>query len=257
MLFKPKYFRLFILLLLITSCATVKQNENITVREKLTVLDNSRFSDETNIRIRANISFKFPDASNSANAIIEMAKRDSIFITISGPFGISVGKLYANPNEFIMNNNLQNTTFIGIPTENNIMQIANIPLSFNDLMSILRTTSPQNSDKYFYNSDLSVFELSKSPFTKNELYRESIFTNLNNDISRIERKNLFGQTEIVAIFSEHYSVGKHRFAKKINLNFPLLNGNVEIKISDISILSQPTTPMRFAKPRTFREFRFE
>ena len=254
---KKYAFLLLLLLALITSCATVPKKEKDTVStatasKNLTVIDDTRFSNDANIRMRASISFKFPDMSNSASAVIEMAKKDSILITISGPLGISVGKLYANPNEFIMNNNLQSTTFTGIPTEKNIMQIASIPLSFNDLMSIFRTSTPQNADKYIYHNELSLFQLAES-----ELYEELIWTNLNNDISRIERKNTSGQTVIIASFTEHHTTEKYRFAQKINLNFPTMNGTVEIKISDISILQQPTNPMRFTKPKSYREHRFE
>ena len=159
-----KYIFLIFFLIIISSCATTSNKEknikiientqkiitvkdstvsdNFTLNNNLTVnIDDTKFSDEANVRIKASINFKFPELSNSANAVIEMAKRDSILVTITGPFGISVGRLYANPNEFIMNNNLQNITFTGNPTEKNIMQIANIPLSFNDLMSILRITT--------------------------------------------------------------------------------------------------------------------
>ena len=260
MTLRTKYIILFLLLLLVTSCATTpkkEKNTELTTGKKLTVINDTRFSDDANIRIRASISFRFPDMSNSANAVIEMAKKDSILITISGPFGITVGRLYANQNEFIMNNNLQNTTFTGIPTEKNIMQIANIPLSFNDLMTIFRTSTPQNPSSYIYDCKLSLFRFIDFSGEATGLYEEFIFTNLNNDIARIERKNILGETVIVASFFDHYTVGNHRFARRINLNFPTLNGNVEIKISDVSLIPQPTNPMRFAKPRSYKEYRFE
>ena len=263
-----KYIFCLFLLLFITSCATIKKEiptvKDATVSNNALTTAQTKFSDYANIRIRASIRIKFPDMSNSANAVIEMAKKDSILISITGPFGISAGKLYANPNEFIMNNNLQNMTFTGIPTEKNIMQIVNIPLSFNDLMSIFRTSISQNTNDYDYNSELSTNELSLfqlkefSDETANErLYEELIYVNLNNDIVKMERKNILGQTIIVANFAEHSTVGKYRFANKLNLDFPILNGNVEIKISDISIILQPTTPMRFSKPRSYQERRYE
>jgi len=120
------------------------------------------------------------------------------------------------------------------------------------LMSIFRTSTPQNADKYIYHNELSLFQLAES-----ELYEELIWTNSNNDISRIERKNITGQTVIIANFAEHHTAGKYRFAQKINLSFPTMNGNAEIKISDVSILPQPTKPMRFTKPKSYREHRFE
>jgi hypothetical protein len=295
---QTKYIFLFFLAiifltLIISSCATTSKNEknignaqkintekkstvsnNLTVNNIAVSVDNTRFSDDANIRIKANINFRFPAMSNSASAVIEMAKKDSILITITGPFGISVGKLYANPNEFIMNNNLQNTTFTGVPTEKNIMQIANIPLSFTDLMSILRTSTSQNPKNYLYSSELSNKELSLfqiegfSDEIANEeliadekshnekLYKELVYMDLDNDIVRMERKDFWGQKVIIANFDEHYTVGKYRFAKNLNLSFPTLNGNVEIRISDISIMPQPTTPMRFSKPKSYQERRF-
>ena len=271
MISHAKYIFLLLLLAIITSCATVSKKETAT-EKKSTVSENitggltvasNKFSDAANIRIRASISFKFPDMSNSANAVIEMAKRDSILVTITGPFGISVGKLYATPNEFIMNNNLQNTTFVGVPTEKNIMQIANIPLSFNDLVSILRTSTSQNATNYIHNSEssdaeLSAFHLAEFVAGTSEAgYQEFISVNSHNDVVRMERKDILGQTIIVANFSEHSTVEQYRFAKNLNLNFPTLSGSVTIRISDISLTTQPTTPMRFTKPRTYREFRFE
>ena len=255
--FRKNIFFLF-LLILISSCATPKKEkkQELQIGKKHTVIDATRFSDEANIRIRASISFRFPDMSNSANAVIEMAGRDSVLITVTGPFGISVGRLYANPSEFIMNNNLQNTTFTGVPTQENIMQIANIPLSFNDLMSIFRTSTPQNPNNYIFNNELLLFELAEFTGGLGQ-FQELVFTNSNNDITRIERKNISGQTLMLANFTDHFTVGKYRFARNLNLNFPTLNGTVGIRISDISLLSQPTSPMRFSKPRSFREYRFE
>ena len=273
------YLLVIFLLAIISSCATISKQETDTAKDSTASsptsihtanITSAKFSDDANIVMKASISFKFPDISNSVTAVIEMAKRDSILITITGPFGISVGKLYANPNEFIMNNNLQSITFVGTPTEKNIMLITNIPLSFNDLVSIFRTTTPQNANNYVYNSELSNNELSLFQLTEfadvitsdgvtseAELYQELIYINLHNDIVRMERQDISGQTIIVANFTEHYTVGQYRFAKNLSLNFPTLNGNVEVKISDISITTQPTTPMRFQKPKSYREFRFD
>jgi hypothetical protein len=220
------------------------------------------YSDDVNVIINAKINIKLPNISNSANATIEMAKRDSILITITGPFGISVGKLYANPEQFFMLNNLEGNGFTGIPSAEQIGNALHIPISYNDIVSIFRTTCPQNINDYHYNNkyindnpndNYYCFTAIKNTQTHME---ENIYFNDNNDFMKLERIANNVQVDSLIImsvdFSQHYSVGNFRFAKKIIIIFPAMNGKIEINISSIKINENLTNPMMFKIPKSYQ-----
>lgn len=260
-----KYILLIFFAAIITSCTTVKENEKkITSGDKQDEqvktpetqeknekkLELKNLSDEANIKMQAKIKIQFPDMNNSATATIEMAKKDSILINLYGPFGISVGKLYANPNEIIMNNSLQSITFTGVPDEKTIMKIVNIPLSFNDLITILRTSTPQEINNYNYSSTTNEYSF------ETENYTEKIIIDENNDILSLKRINDENEEIITAEFSQFGTIGNYRFAKNVTVNFPFNNGKISINFSEIEILNKPTTPMRFEKPKSYRELKY-
>jgi hypothetical protein len=256
---------ILVFLLLFVSCATTekkttKNEPKIITTDAPTSLEVSS-ADNYNIAMKAKINFKFPSMSNSVNATIEFAGKDSIAIKLTALFGIPVGKLYANAHEFIMLNNLDNVAYTGEPTADNLMRIANLPLSYNDIVTILRTSVPHPSNEYHYTNtntatDSSVvynFTLStpaETAYTENISVTKNYSSNAYSlsSLSRMQDdKNIMN-----VLYSNYLQIAEHNFAQKIDIRFPTLNGNVSISLSDIRLLDTLTSPMRFTPPISYK-----
>lgn len=254
-----KHFFLIILsIILLSACATTtnkKQNDYTSNIEQkkyskniITIdstLDSTLFVINDNIFLRASISIKFPNQNHSVSANIEIAGIDSILIKITAFLGISVGQLYANKNEFLMNNNLESITYTGTPTEENIMKTALIPLSFSDLVSILKSIPPQNISNYNYIDNFNLFEYKYTNKT------EHIFIN-DNSISKLIRMDKYGNEIFYVNYNDYAIINSKKIAKKISIRFPQQNGNIEISYSDIKSKDLPTSPMKIVKPKSYK-----
>ena len=246
-----KYTTIFILLLiLLTSCSTTKDTTT-KYREATTDVSLNQISDKyfaigDNILLKASLSINFPSQNNSASSTIEIAGTDSILIKISAFLGISVGQLYANKNEFIMNNNFESTTYVGVPTEENIMSIAFIPLSFNDLICILKCIPPQNITAYKYKNDANIFEFTD----ENKI--EHIFLDSFSAISKIVRTDIVGNEIFVVEYSDYAIFNEKKIAKKMVIKFPQQVGRIEINYSDVQFKDKPTSPMKIFKPKSYK-----
>ncbi|MDR0926879.1 MAG: DUF4292 domain-containing protein [Ignavibacteria bacterium] len=192
-----------------------------------------RSSISENVMMKARISIDFPQMKNSVSATIEMARMDSVLLTISGPFGISVGKLYANRDEFVMNNSLQSISFTGSPTDTTIMKAAQLPLSFDDIVTLLRTALPNKRANGSGMSDIS-------------------------DGKLLGYKRMDEEENIVmdATFGNHIVVFGLTFAKHIVLDFPLLGGKVTLDMSDIVVGGKLSSPMRIVPPKSYRVIKY-
>ena len=246
-----KHFFLIILsLTLMSACVTTKKQKKDSVHKEqkeivITAIDSTFFAVDDNIFLRASISIKFPNQNNSVSANIEIAGMDSILIKITAFLGISVGQLYANKNEFIMNNNLESITYTGIPTEENIMKTVFIPLSFSDLVSILKSIPSQSISKYKYVDNFNLFEY------KDQNKTEQIFTN-DNFSYKLVRKDRYNNEVFSITYNDFTTINSKKIAKKITINFPQQNGNIEINYSDIQFKDTPTSPMKIVKPKSYK-----
>jgi len=244
-----KYLISFLLLIfLLSACSTTKQKSTTGAKfgdRSVTAINPNHFATNDNLLIKASLSINFPGQKNSASSTIEIAGLDSLLIKITAFLGISVGQLYATPNEFIMNNNFESTTYVGIPSEENIMKAAFIPFSYNDLVCILKSIPTQNISEYKYRTENNVFEY----LDANK--RELIYFN-NFFISKIVRFDKKGNEIFSVEYSDFATFGEKKLAKKISVRFMQQGGNIAINYSDIQFKATPTSPMKIVKPRSYK-----
>jgi len=144
-----------------------------------------------------------------------------------------------------MNNNFESTTFIGIPSEENIMKVAFIPFSYNDLVCILKCIPTQNIANYEYKAENNIFE-----FIDNNK-RELIYFD-NFSLSKIVRIDKNGNEIFSVEYSDFATFGKKKLAKKIYVNFLQQKGSITINYSDIQFKDKPTSPMKIVKPKSYK-----
>jgi outer membrane lipoprotein-sorting protein len=80
------------------------------------------------------ITIKSNDFNSSATFRIVLVKPDSLYLTITGPFGIELAQALVTSKEFVFYDALQNTAYKGLQSSDILRQIFKIDLSFGDIM---------------------------------------------------------------------------------------------------------------------------
>lgn len=151
-----------ILILFINSCALkpkVKTDlKNISARELLAQNEKWQTSFVT-FKGSANITLDSPQYSGNFGADVLMNQSDSLLITITGPMGIKLGKVFVSPNRFVFYNQMMNqfmsgsvedyedTNFMRFPLE--ISQLRNV-FAAREEFNILELATYETKDGYYY-----------------------------------------------------------------------------------------------------------
>ena len=147
---------------LLNSCALkpkVKTDiKNVTARELLAHNEKWLASFIT-FEGSANITLDSPQYSGNFGADVLMNRSDSLLITITGPMGIKLWKVFLGPNRFVFYNQMMNqfmsgsledyedTNFMQFPLE--ISQLRNIFAAREDF-NILELSTYESKDGYYY-----------------------------------------------------------------------------------------------------------
>jgi len=94
------------------------------------------------LELEAELSITMQGETNTADCILRMGGRDSLSMEISGPFGISVARLFAEKQYFLFHDMLQGRAIEGIPTQEQLSEVTFMPLSFDDYASLFRAEPP-------------------------------------------------------------------------------------------------------------------
>ncbi len=233
----------FILVLsaLAVSCSKVEK----TVKKQITVTALPERADEIkNLDINAAIEFEYKKQSNnSVYANIKIASLDSLALSLIGPFGIALGELYADPNEFLFYDAFNDRAVKGKPTPENMKLVIRAPLAYRDFIRLIRNETPKNPGEYILQKTDSK-RANRALFKSkgDESFELVSFSQEKNAIVKFERVSADGETLLQARYSDFIDFGKARIAKLQEYSFPLTNVKLIIDIDDID------TGVEFKKP---------
>lgn len=241
---KKVIFYLFALLSVITSCRTIKHEEKQPYTEKL-LLEKKQIAF---LKIKADFEVNFPDFSQNFSSEIRIAGNDSLLITIFGPFGMTVGKLYADANDFVFYNVFENVVIKGKSDEKSFEKAIRFNLNFNDFLSILKNEPLGDINFYriYENKNDTIL------FIKIEdNYIDFImFSVIQNGILRYERKNMLDEKIFDVVCKNFEKTEFGNFAKYISINIPKDKGKINIGIEQIEIndTQVKSLPFKFSTP---------
>ena len=157
-----KLFLALTLIFLINSCALKPKAKadlkKITARELLARNEKWQKSFVT-LKGSANITLDSPQYSGNFGADVLMNRNDSLLITITGPMGIKLGKVFVSPKRFVFYNQMMNqfmsgsledyedTNFMQFPVE--VSRLRNVFAAREDF-NILELAAYQVKDGYYY-----------------------------------------------------------------------------------------------------------
>jgi hypothetical protein len=96
----------------------------------------------TSLRAEGNLAVEVDGKKQQAQFVGSLYKRDSLLLTVTGPFNIAVAKVGSTPDFMNYYDALSNTVYQGAPSPKNFQTRLGVPLSHNDIACFLRGEAP-------------------------------------------------------------------------------------------------------------------
>jgi hypothetical protein len=252
---KNIYF-LLVSLIIFAACSTDKQvikekpkeMKQETVVKKLPAHINAYLK---NVNAEGEIKFDMPSLDHTVDFELKIAANDSLYMLLSGPLGITVAKLYAEPRKFIFLNSFNGELFEGVPSMENFKTIANIPLEYKDFVAALKSKLPFEPSNYVLdraNDKQAVYYYRAKDFT------DEIYTSIDNTkLYYYTRYGLNNSVIYKVIYENIQNISGANFAKKITIKFPSVNGVITIEYDKVQLNTSFKEPFTFKIPKNVKK----
>lgn len=233
---KSIYLFLAIILsfLTIQSCKTIEESNRNTI---------SISERPSNIDSDMSISIKSEDISISGKAKVKIAGTDSLFMDISGPFGIKFGKLYADTNIFYFYNAMENTVLKGKPTADNIRRATYLNISAIDIINLFKNLPPSKEQNY---REAGKHENGTLYQYKNEF----LILNAKSQMIQYQRKNEVNDLELNIIYSEFNQYSNFEMPSSFLIDAPIAKSTVNISIKQMTFPAGFENAFKFSIPQS-------
>lgn len=92
------------------------------------------------LRATGSITIESRDLAATASCEVRLKRPDSLFVKLSGPFGIGVAKALVTRNDFVFFNSYENKVFTGETSQKNLRLVLRFDASFDDVLDVLSGT---------------------------------------------------------------------------------------------------------------------
>ncbi len=216
---------------------------------------NLRKSGLKNLSLRAGITFDMPELSAAASADMRIASGDSISLVITGPLGISFGRLFATPDRFSFYNMMESVLFEGTPSSENLRKAAKMNISYGDLVSLIRAEQAGSPNDYILQKNYSgsgrLFKNILPDSTAEFLLTDSKMMR----IDQYQRKNISNETVLNVFYKDYKEIDGFSMPTTIVIKF----AKGTITISDIEYAINPAydKPFSFKIPKSAKIIRMD
>lgn len=242
-LFVAKPAIILLIILLISSCASVVRNNEEEQKSSLKELN------PTLSRIEANCVLNSTMNNQSFNfrAKVNISGIDTISMTVFGPFGITVGKLYSDLNYFRFYNIMENTVYQGIPSQENIKKATNLSISMKDFLSLFQGKTPfKISDYDILNNDNDKYILKR--VDKDNFGDFAVITKTDMLLKQYQRKDKGDVLILNTSFDKYSNKDAVFIPMSVNLNMPTIGGKLILEIENYKINQEAEFPKMFDIP---------
>jgi hypothetical protein len=220
-----KIITLSLLIFILISCKSTKK-----IGEKFDESDNLPFFNKklSTLKIEGSMSVDMPKNSANASMEVNINKLDEFKMNIFGPFGIEVAKLYSNAQKFVFLNSFQGEAFSGVPSSENLNKVANLSLSFADLISIMRCEIPSEIKNF---KKINEEENNKIFVNKaKESGKELVYINKYGLLTKYQMYDNQNVIVFEVSFDDYRTTEKFKLAHSVAVSFPNIGGKIEIKV---------------------------
>lgn len=212
----------------------------------------------SNISIKGIIGFTYNGKNQSTDCKLLLAKTDSLSLTIIGPFGMTLARLYAKPDYFLFYNAYNNDALEGSPNPSQLSKVFFIPIDYSDFVTLSRYDIIGNPDDYkiltsFKDDNFVIFKNSKNTdYNEYYLVAKDDYT-----IRQYQRKN----REDILLFSASYQDIQFKegyyFPEKIEFSFPTMQAGLTIECNKVIFNENYDKPFSINLPSDIIKRRLE
>lgn len=203
------------------------------------------------MKVEAEMSITVNETTNGANCLMQMAGRDSLAMEISGPFGISVARLFSSSQFFLFHDILQGRAIQGKPTRATLSEVTFLPLSFEDYASLFRAEPPGDISNFSHVESYSDSVKLLLKRTIDPTATEYLLCNKRDGtIKEYQRKNKEGIIELSMVYDQYSIISGIAMPSIVTLNSPLRGVSVTITAQNISVNEAIPSLMRFPLPNS-------
>lgn len=210
-MYKKNIFITFVFFLLI-SCSSLKKTSYETID-----IQNYQFKKEKvkQLVITGKVNSTQKNVG-SPSFKIEIFDKDTFALSLFGPMGMLLIKLYSTENEFIFYNAFTGEAIQGSPNSRSFDEFLPIPVKFLDLISLIRSETPSAENQYN--------EYSTNNETKEQLFKcdndkeyvEYIVFDTNTKLlKQVQRKSIEGKETVNVFFRDYSKIDDFYFPKNI------------------------------------------
>ncbi len=240
---KLRYIIFVIPLLLFAACSSVRQHKSHDISD-LQALDKD---DLVNLSLSGKMSSIVDGRSYNFSYNMILGHMDSIEIDVIGPFGLSLGKLFADNSSFIFLNTFESKVFKGSSTPDNFRRAFNLMFSVKELLAVIKNTLPYPTDEYAFVDENSNGRIYSRVSNTGEFADFIILSN--SGLSRFQRKEKGNVLTMDAQMTDFTKFDSYVLPTKVNWSFPTANTSMNMTIDRLNINPSGVFPKQFSYGR--------
>ncbi len=208
-----------------------------------------------NLEFLADMTVKFDGMTQMGNCEAKLCSSDSMCVTINGPFGIFVGKMFATPTNFVFYDAFKNRVVTGVPSADNIAKTLRIPLSGEDFVHLMRGEAPTSVIGQFNceftestekSSDTNIIFFVRRSETFGAEY--VLFSMKDKVITQFQKKSPEGKIQLNVKYSNFKNISGILLAQSIDIQSPENEATASMTLSSIKI-NRDIPSIRFSVPK--------
>ncbi len=211
------------------SCSSVKDKSSGTALE----LEKLAKSDLNAMIVTGKMDAALESKSYNFAFKMVIGHNDSLEMEVIGPFGVSLGKLFADENNFTFLNSFENRIYKGKSSPENFKRAFRIMISIKELISLLRNSLPYPQTEYVISESSEAGNLYKYVAQSGE-FADFLLVD-NNGITKFQRKETGNILSMNADMSNFELIEAYSLAKTIDWSFPEAKANLNLKIDKFTI----------------------
>lgn len=218
-----KHFLFIISLFLTISCSSIKQKS-----DEISTFEKYQFKKEKVNQLV--ITGKLNSSQNnagSANFKIEIFDKDTFALSLFGPMGMLLIRFYSTENEFLLYNSFTSEAIQGSPKSSAMNEFLPIPVSFIDLISLIRNETPFSEKDYTeYNLNQEKKEKIFKYSSEKDFVEYVVFDVDSKQLKQVQRKSVEGKEAVNVFFKDYEKTEEFYFPRKII--FDLKKENIQM-----------------------------
>jgi len=193
-------------------------------------------SELSSYKAECDVMVENESAPMQGTCTLSILRTDSLLMQIGGPFGILVGKLSASPTNMIYLDALRSEVFEGNPQNPEMQAKLPIPLSYEDIIYLMRAEVPFMTNNYTFVKESD----GKQVFTNTTNSQFIDFVQMSTKDSTMltyQRKSKTGELLFNVNYNEYATKNNIRYPISISLHFPMRKLQAKFIVTDMLLNS--------------------